>query len=92
MYIELDFVMQYLDHKKISCTFVLQGGKSVKGIIDGRDTYTIFVQTEEKTHCLFKGSIMDIIPSEKLDLKEIKDITYNWNKEQMKKKQLSPKK
>lgn len=44
MYIELDFVMQYLDHKKMSCTFVLQGGKSLKGIIDGRDTYTIFVQ------------------------------------------------
>ncbi|MEC2866707.1 RNA chaperone Hfq [Bacillus cereus] len=67
--------MQYLDHKKMPCTFVLQGGKSLKGIIDGRDTYTIFVQTEEKTHCLFKGSVMDIIPAEKLDLKEIKDIT-----------------
>ncbi|HDW3055141.1 TPA: RNA chaperone Hfq [Bacillus cereus] len=81
MYIELDFVMQYLDHKKMPCTFVLQGGKSVKGIIDGRDTYTIFVQTEEKTHCLFKGSIIDIIPAEKLDLKEIKDITFEWNQE-----------
>lgn len=75
--------MKYLDHKKMPCTFVLQGGKSLKGIIDGRDTYTIFVQTEEKTYCLFKDSVMDIIPAEKLDLKEIKDITFIWNQEQM---------
>ncbi|MGE6619809.1 hypothetical protein [Bacillus mycoides] len=38
---------------------------------------------------LFKGSIMDIIPAEKLDLKEIKDIIFEWNQEQMKKKQMS---
>lgn len=41
---------------------------------------------------LFKGSVMNIIPAEKLDLKEIKDITLEWNQEQMKKKQMSPKK
>ncbi|MBU4643281.1 RNA chaperone Hfq [Bacillus toyonensis] len=63
----------------------MQGGKVVKGIVDGRDEYTIYVQTEEQTHCLFKGSIMDIIPAEKLDLKAVQDITYKWNNEKKEK-------
>ncbi|MGR5865028.1 RNA chaperone Hfq [Bacillus cereus] len=84
MYYKLDFLLQYLDHKEMPCTFVLQGGKVVEGIVDGRDEYTIYVQSEEKTHCLCKGSIMDIIPAEKLDLKAIQAITYKWNTEQKK--------
>lgn len=27
MYYKLDFLLQYLDHKEMPCTFVLQGGK-----------------------------------------------------------------
>lgn len=91
MYYKLDFLLQYLDHKQMPCKFVMQGGKVVKGIVDGRDEYTIYVQTEEQTHCLFKGSIMDIIPAEKLDLKEIRSITHKWNTEKEKKEKLQSK-
>ncbi|MGE6962742.1 RNA chaperone Hfq [Bacillus thuringiensis] len=50
MYYKLDFLLQYLDHKQMPCKFVMQGGKVVKGIVDGRDEYTIYVQTEEQKH------------------------------------------
>lgn len=33
----------------------------------------IYVQTDDKSHCLFKGSMIDLIPAEKLNLKEVSD-------------------
>ncbi|MGH0943882.1 hypothetical protein ACQVTS_21905 [Bacillus mycoides] len=40
----------------------------------------IYVQTDDKTYCLFKGAIIDLIPAEKLDLKEVSRITSEWEK------------
>ncbi|OTZ84132.1 hypothetical protein BK789_28485 [Bacillus thuringiensis serovar darmstadiensis] len=40
----------------------------------------IYVQTDDKSHCLFKGSMIDLIPAEKLDLKEVSRITSEWGK------------
>ncbi|MEB9608432.1 RNA chaperone Hfq, partial [Bacillus cereus] len=61
----------------IPCTFVLSNGKSLKGKIVGREQYMIYVETDEKQHFLFKSNIMDIIPSEKLDLQKVKESVKN---------------
>lgn len=87
MILKFDAILQYLDSRKIACKFVLQNGKILSGIIDGRDSYMIYVQTDDKTHCLFKGSIIDLIPAEKLDLKEINRITSEWEKSKEAKRQ-----
>ncbi|MDC2867326.1 RNA chaperone Hfq [Bacillus sp. BP-3] len=87
MVLKFDAILQYLDHCKMPCKFVLQNGKTLTGIIDGRDPYMIYVQTDDKTHFLFKGAIVDLIPDEKLDLKEISKITSQWEKSKVAKKQ-----
>lgn len=87
MILKFDAILQYLDYRKIACKFVLQNGKTLSGIIDGRDPYMIYVQTDDKTHCLFKGAIIDLIPTEKLDLKEINKITSGWEKSKEAKRQ-----
>ncbi|MED3088876.1 RNA chaperone Hfq [Bacillus toyonensis] len=85
--LKFDAILQYLDYRKIACKFVLQNRKTLNGIIDGRDSYMIYVQTDDKSHCLFKGAIIDLIPAEKLDLKEVSRITSEWEKSKEVKKQ-----
>ncbi|MES9671191.1 MULTISPECIES: RNA chaperone Hfq [Bacillus] len=87
MFLKFDAILQYLDHCKMPCKFILQNGKTLSGIIDGRDPYMIYVQTDDKTHCIFKGSVIDLIPAEKLDLKEINKITSEWEKSKEAKRQ-----
>ncbi|EJP81426.1 RNA chaperone Hfq [Bacillus cereus] len=77
MHIFFDSILMYLEHYNIPCTFVLSNGKSVKGKIVGREQYMIYVETDEKQHFLFKSNIMDIIPSEKLDLQKVKESVKN---------------
>ncbi|PYE87369.1 hypothetical protein [Bacillus sp. 196mf] len=43
MILKFDAILQYLDYRKIACKFVLQNGKTLNGIIDGRDPYMIYV-------------------------------------------------
>ncbi|MEC5241182.1 RNA chaperone Hfq [Bacillus mycoides] len=77
MHVFFDNILMYLEHHNITCTFVLSNGKSLKGKIVGREQYMIYVETEEKQHFLFKSNIMDIIPSEKLDLPKVKESVKN---------------
>ncbi|AMR88393.1 RNA chaperone Hfq [Bacillus thuringiensis] len=77
MHIFFDSILMYLEHYNIPCTFVLSNGKSLKGKIVGREQYMIYVETDEKQHFLFKSNIMDIIPSEKLDLQKVKESVKN---------------
>ncbi|MGG0256906.1 RNA chaperone Hfq [Bacillus toyonensis] len=72
MYLFFDSLLMYLEHYELACTFVLSNGKSLKGIVVGRDQYMIYVETIEKQHFLFKSNVMDVIPSEKVDLKRVK--------------------
>ncbi|WP_100618199.1 RNA chaperone Hfq [Bacillus cereus] len=72
MYLFFDSLLMYLEHYELACTFVLSNGKSLKGNIVGRDQYMIYVETIEKQHFLFKSNVMDVIPSEKVDLKRVK--------------------
>ncbi|MEC3599056.1 RNA chaperone Hfq [Bacillus thuringiensis] len=78
MHIFFDSILMHLEHYNIPCTFVLSNGKSVKGKIVGREQYMIYVETDEKQHFLFKSNIMDIIPSEKLDLQKVKESVKNY--------------
>lgn len=77
MHVFFDNILMYLEHYNIPCTFVLSNGKSLKGKIVGREQYMIYVETEEKQHFLFKSNIMDIIPTEKLDLLKVKESVKN---------------
>lgn len=82
MYLYFDSILMYLEHHKVPCTFVLRDGKSVKGRVIGREKYMIFVQAQEKQHFLFKQNIIDVIPTEILDLEAIKN-TFKTKEENL---------
>ncbi|SFD39944.1 host factor-I protein [Bacillus sp. 491mf] len=77
MHMFFDSILMYLEHYEIQCTFVLSNSKSLKGKVVGREQYMIYVETDEKQHFLFKSSIVDIIPNEKLDLQKVKTSVKN---------------
>ncbi|MFD0769054.1 RNA chaperone Hfq [Bacillus sp. CGMCC 1.60114] len=82
MHLFFDTILKHLEHFEIKCTIILRDSKSIKDCkIIGREKYMIYIETEEKQHLLFKSNIIDIIPSQKLDLHQIRENTRKHKKD-----------
>ncbi len=69
-----DIVLNQIRREKQSVIFFLMNGFQLRGVVKSFDSFVVILETDGKQQMIYKHAISTIVPSEAIDLRDIRGI------------------